>query len=413
MNLPPSAPSMDDVIGTEAVRFPFDQPSALHVPVEFAALRAERPVRRVEMPYGGEGWLVTRYTDAKFVWADPRFSRSATVDVDVPRASPKLTPPGHLMALDPPEHSRLRRLVAGAFTVKAVQRWRKRTEQVVEELIADMLVQGSPADLVDTFSMPLPVTVICELLGVPKEDRRFFQHFSQVALSTTAATLEEMLIARDELTGYLAERIAVCRSRPAGEKANDLLTELVEARDNDDRLSEGELIMMGVGLLIAGHETTANSMSNFVYMLLEGGYWKDLAGSPARLNTAVEELLRFVQLGSSGGMTRIAMEDVEISGQLIRKGEGVIVAINSANHDETVFENPETLDLDRQHNPHVRFGHGVHHCLGAQLARMELQVGLGALLRHFPDLRFATSPDEVPWRVGTLVQGPRELRLAW
>ena len=398
---------------TEAIGFPFEQRAALEPPPEFALLRAERPVQRVQMPYGGEGWLVTRYADAKFVWSDPRFSREATVNADVPRASPKLTPPGHLMAMDPPEHARLRRLVAGAFTVKAVRRWRPRTEQVVEELITAVLEKGAPVDLVDNFSLPLPVTVICELLGVPKEDRRFFQHFSQVALSTTAATLEEMLVARDELTGYLAKHIAIRRNQPEGERSNDLMTDLVHARDNDDRLTEAELVMMGVGLLIAGHETTANSTSNFVYTLLETGQWASLAQRPEKLNVAIEELLRYVQLGNTGSMTRIATEDVEIAGQLVRKGDGVIVAINSANRDEEVFGDAGTLDLEREHNPHVRFGYGAHHCLGAQLARMELQVGVGGLLRQFPTLRFAGSAEDVPWRVGTLVHGPRELMLSW
>ena len=403
----------DATAAAEAMRFPFEQQTQLGVPPEFALLRAERPVQRVTMPYGGDGWLVTRYADAKFVWSDPRFSRKATVNADVPRASPKLTPPDHLMAMDPPEHSRLRRLVAGAFTVQAAQRWRPRTEQVVEELIADLKANGSPADLVENFSLPLPVTVICELLGVSKEDRRFFQHFSRVALSTTAATLEEMLAARDELTGYLSRNIKLRRDTEEGARSRDLLTELVNARDNDDRLNEGELIMMGVGLLIAGHETTANSISNFVYLLLETGQWAGLAAHPEKLNGAVEELLRFVQLGNSGSMTRMATEDVEVGGQLIREGEGVIVAINSCNRDETVFDHADELDLGREHNPHVRFGHGAHHCLGAQLARMELQVGLGALLRHFPALRFAGTAQDVPWREGTLVHGPRELLLSW
>ncbi|HWG14308.1 MAG TPA: cytochrome P450 [Streptosporangiaceae bacterium] len=398
---------------TEALAFPFEQRAALEPPPEFALLRAERPVQRVEMPYGGEGWLITRYADAKLVWSDPRFSRAATVNADVPRPTPKLTPPGHLMAMDPPEHSRLRRLVAGAFTVKAVQRWRPRTTQVVEELVEGLKAKGSPADLVDNFALPLPVTVICELLGVPKEDRHFFQHFSQIALSTTAATLEEMLAARDELTGYLARHIAARRAQPEGERSKDLLTDLVQARDSDDRLSEAELIMMGVGLLIAGHETTANSTSNFVYTLLERGYWATLARQPDKVNVAIEELLRYVQLGNTGSMTRIATEDVEVGGQLIRVGEGVIVAINSANRDEQVFPDGDVLDLERAHNPHVRFGYGAHHCLGAQLARMELQVGVGGLLKHFPGLRFAGTAEDVPWRVGTLVHGPRELLLAW
>ncbi len=398
---------------TEAVRFPFGQPAALQAPPEFAVLRAERPVQRVQMPFGGEGWLVTRYADSKFVWSDPRFSRAATVNADIPRSSPQLNPPGHLSAMDPPEHSRLRRLVGGAFTVKAAQRWRSRTEQIAGDLITGLLAKGAPVDLVDNFSLPLPITVICELLGVPKEDRRLFERVSQAVPGTSAVTDEQAQAACDELICYLAQHISARRDQPDGARPDDLLTTLIQARDRGDRLSEAELINMGCVIIIGGHETTAGSISNFVYTLVETGQWAQLARHPEKLNVAIEELLRYVQLHNTGGLARIATEDVEIAGQLVRKGDAVIVDLNSANRDASIFQDAETLDLEREHNPHVAFAYGAHRCPGAQLARMELQVGIGALLRQLPGLRLAGSAEDIPWRAGTAVDGPRELLLSW
>ncbi|WP_031466715.1 cytochrome P450 [Sciscionella sediminilitoris] len=394
---------------TDVLEYPFEQPAELAPPVEFAELRAERPIQRVELPYGGQAWLVTRYADVKQVYADPRFSRAATVGEDIPRTTPARVRAGGLLAMDPPEHSRLRKLVASAFTMKNVQRWRPRTEQVVGELIAGM---RPPADLVDQFCLPLPVTVICELLGVPATDRHFFQHFAQIMLSTTAATAGEIEQAREELFAYLREHIAARRAQPEGQRSRDLLTDLVEARDNTDRLSEDELVQMGVGILVAGHETTANQLANFTFTLLDTGLWARLVERPELLDSAVEELLRYVQLGN-GGSARVATEDVELAGVLVRAGESVIGALGSANRDESVFPGADRIDFDRETNPHVGFGYGVHHCLGAQLARMELRVGLGALIEAFPGLRFAESAEQVPWRVGRLVHGPRELRLRW
>src|SRR5258708_6652389 len=250
---------------TEAVRFPFGQPAALQAPPEFAVLRAERPVQRVQMPFGGEGWLVTRYADSKFVGSDPRFSRAATVNADIPRSSPQLNPPGHLSAMDPPEHSRLRRLVGGAFTVKAAQRWRSRTEQIAGDLITGLLAKGAPVDLVDNFSLPLPITVICELLGVPKEDRRLFERVSQAVPGTSAVTDEQAQAACDELICYLAQHISARRDQPDGARPDDLLTTLIQAPDPGDRLSEAELINMGCVIIIGGHQTTPGSTSHFFY----------------------------------------------------------------------------------------------------------------------------------------------------
>ncbi|GGL32340.1 cytochrome P450 [Nocardia jinanensis] len=398
-------------VNTEVRHYPFGEPVRLDMDPLFTKLRREEPVCRVELPYGGEGWLVTRYEDVKLVLADPRFSRAATVGrEDLPRATPAPARADSLLSMDPPEHSRLRKLVAKAFTSRRVAELRPRTREIVDEKLTALERAGAPADLVEGFALPLPVTVICEMLGVPPRDQHRFRDFSDAILSTTAYTREQIESARDALETYLAEVVAERRQRPT----DDLLGALVAARDEEDRLSERELVNLGVGLLIAGHETTANQIANFTYSLLtQREYWELLRAEPELIPGAVEELLRFVQLGAGAGQPRVATEDVVLSGVTVRAGDSVFVNTQAANRDEAVFSDPESLDLTRQRNPHVAFGYGAHHCLGAQLARVELQVALEALLERFPSLRLATPLDEIPWKSGLLVRGPKELLVQW
>ncbi|MGI5221085.1 cytochrome P450 [Nocardia sp. CA-290969] len=398
-------------VNTEVRSYPFGAPVRLDMDPLYAKLRREEPVSRVELPYGGQGWLVTRYDDVRTVLADPRFSRAATVDrEDVPRATPAPTRPDSLLSMDPPEHSRLRKLVAKAFTGRRVAELRPRTRRIVDDKLTELERHGAPADLVQGFALPLPVTVICEMLGVPPQDQHRFRDFSDAILSTTAYTREQIETARDSLETYLAEQVALRRERPT----DDLLGALVAARDDEDRLSERELVNLGVGILIAGHETTANQIANFTYVLLtQREYWDQLRADPELIPGAVEELLRHTQLGAGGGQPRIATEDVVLSGVTVRAGDAVFVHTQAANRDESVFDDPETLDLTRRHNPHVAFGYGAHHCLGAQLARVELQVALEALVERFPGLRLAVPVEEIPWKSGLLVRGPEKLLVAW
>jgi nocardicin N-oxygenase len=395
----------------EAVAFPFPDSSQLDVPPEFAELRAQCPVQRVVLPFGGEGWLATRHADVKVVLSDPRFSRAATVGADIPRTVPWLNPGGDVLALDPPEHSRLRGLVASAFSRRNIERWRPRIEELVEELIAGLRSTGTPADLVDGFSMPLPITVICEMLGVPKADRHFFQRFTELLFGGEGVAGEEVQRAAVALQDYLAAHIARRREAPR----DDLLTQLIAARDADeDRLTEQELVMLGITILAAGHETTANAIANFVYTLLTGGHWERLANNPDLLDTAVEELLRFVPLGGSESMPRVAKDRVTLGDTVVEAGEAVFPAMVSANFDEAVFANADVMDLERSHNPHLAFGFGPHFCLGAQLARVEIRIALGRLLREFPALHLAVPPEDVVWREKTtVIRGPRHLPIAW
>ncbi|MGV9835821.1 cytochrome P450 [Nocardia niigatensis] len=395
---------------TEVRHYPFGDPVRLDPHPTALKLLREEPISRVRLPYGGEAWLVTRYADVRSVLSDPRFGRAATVGRDdVPRVRETPAMPNIPMSMDPPELTRLRKLTMTAFTTRRVQDLRPRAEELVDGMLTAMAEADSPADLVSALALPVPVTIICEMLGVPPRDQHRFRDFSDAIMSTTAVPEEQRMAAFAAVTEYLTEQVAERRVHPA----DDLLGALVAARDDEDRLTEDELIMLGMTLLVAGHETTANQIANFVYILLTQGEWERLRDDPDLVPPAVEELLRYIQLGNGGAFPRIALEDVMLSGTRIRAGEAVFVDLATANRDETVFPDPDTMDLARHHNSHLAFGHGFHHCVGAQLARLELQVTLAALLRRFPNLRLAIPADEVEWKQGMLLRGPKALPVAW
>ncbi|BCK72912.1 cytochrome P450 [Streptomyces libani subsp. rufus] len=391
--------------------FPFVPAPRLEEEPLFAELREHEPISRVRLPYGGDAWLVTRYADVKAVLGDPRFGRTATTLPEVPRLQPAPASEGVLMSMDPPDHSRLRRAVAGVFTVRRVNDLRPGAEAIAEQLLDDMASVGAPTDLVTDYALPLPVRVICDLLGVPFADHPKFLEWSDALLSTTARTDQEITAAGEELAHYIAELAAQRRRKPTG----DLLSELARIQDTEiGRLSGAEMVALARDLLIAGHETTASQIANFTYALLSHPReLAELRRRPELLPTAVEELLRYVPLGSGAFRCRVATEEVEIGGVLIRPGEAVVAPTVSANRDAEVFVAPTHLDLERCPNPHVAFGFGVHHCLGAQLARMELQVALGALLRRFPDLRLAGAEPDIQWKAGLHIRGPIRLPVQW
>jgi len=397
------------VTGDHVRSYPFGTNHGLDLDPTYAQARAEGLVR-IEMAYGGPAWLATRYEDVKTVLADLRFSRAETLGKDVPRILPAIVDDPSILSMDPPNHTRLRRLVATAFTARRTEQLRPRIQQIIDELLDDMIAKGSPADLAESLAWPLPIVVICELLGVPVEDRDKFREWTDVSLATDGVDMATIDAARDGLQGYLAELVAKRRVEPT----DDLLGQLVVARDEGDRLSEQELILFGITLLVAGHETTANQTGNFVYLLLrQPQLWQKLVDDPDLVPAAIEELSRFTPLGAAGGFARIAKEDIEVGGQLVRKGEAVIVQMGAANRDDAVFERPDEIDFARETNPHIAFGHGVHHCLGAPLARMELQLAVGTLVRRLPGLRLAVPADDVAWRADRLVRGVRALPVAW
>lgn len=380
----------------------------------YAELRKNDPVTRVTMPYGGDAWLVTRYEDVKTVLADPRFSRAAAAGRDIPRSLPLPDQQNaSLLSLDPPEHSRLRRLVAGAFTVRRVRERRENIQRVVDELLDRMTGSGPTADLVAALAWPLPLTVICDVLGIPMDDQDRFREWIEQSVALSAQDPELIKAADDALDAYLTRMIDERRK----EGRDDLLGELVVARDEGDRLSEEELVTFGVNLLIAGQETTAGEIGNFVHTLLSRPeHWEALVADPSLVPAAVEELLRITPLEASvGGLgfTRIATEDVELGGITIRAGDAVVAQNASANRDESVFDHPDELDFARPNTSHVTFGHGPHHCLGAPLARLELQIVLETLVRRLPGLRLAVPADAVEWTENRAVRGPRALPVTW
>ncbi|USX48551.1 cytochrome P450 [Lentzea sp. HUAS12] len=388
-----------------APTYPFSEADGLTLDPTYERLRRDEPVSRVTYPYGGEGWLVTSYEETKFVLGDPRFSRALTVGQDVPRMQPLIAPGGSILTHDGADHARMRRLVSKAFTVRRIEELRPRAQQITDELL-DRL--PDPGDLVEGFTMPFPITIICELLGVPFEDREEFRGWSNQVLATIGGhTPEEAMHGMMKLHAYFVELVAKRRAHPT----DDLMGALVAARDNDDRLSEDELVRFGITLLVAGHETTANMLANSVITLFEHpDAMKSLQDDPEKLPNAIEELLRYIPLGSGAGFPRIATEDVQVGNALVKRGDALLVVASSANRDETMYTNGAELDLEREVGQHMQFGHGIHFCLGSQLARMELQVALGTLLRRMPGLRLA---EPVEFRKGSLVRGPLRLAVAW
>jgi cytochrome P450 len=399
----------------ELEEFPFAG-SSYHGPAPaYATMRAECPVAKVPTAGGVDAWVVSRYEDVRAALADPRLSRALTCVEGAPRIGGSMTTtPEMIISLDGSEHSRLRKLVAGAFTVRRVEAMRPNVQRVCDELLDAIQEQGPVVDLVEKFCVPLPLTVIGELLGVPSEDLRAFEKDARTfATVDDRAGGEESWAALGRLSDYIVGLIADKRANPA----DDMLSDLIAARDNDDRLSERELVTFGFTLIGAGFDTTANQLANSLLALLEHHRedWDRLAAQPELIPTAVEELLRHVNLFATDttGFPRIAAEDVEIGGVRIPAGDPVVFALTSANRDGAVFADPDKLDITREHNPHISFGHGMHYCLGKQLGRMEMAIALEGLLRRFPDLRLAKPESELTWHHGEINHTLSALPVIW
>jgi cytochrome P450 len=391
-------------------RYPFSR-SRLDPDPQYAELRRTESVCRVQLPYGPPAWLVTDYHLTRTVFGDARFSRAATLGRHNPRESPVEVGQvaESVLSMDPPAHTRIRQLVGRAFTARRVNLLRPRAEQIAGGLIDSMAAAGPPADLVEKFSFAFPAIIICELLGIPDADRHTFRRWTDATVSTTASTPEESQDTYLHLAGYLAGLFAQRRAHPG----NDLLTWLVQARDDQDRLTETELLFLGMALLVGGYETTAHQLTNMVYTLLtHPSQLRQLRARPELLPSAVEEMLRFIVFGSALN-PRIATSDVTLGEVVIRAGDPVLCSRSSANRDEHVFPHADELDLTRRPNPHVAFGYGPHFCLGAHLARMELQVALGTILSRFPGLHMAVTEDELTWQTGTMMRGLTAFPIAW
>lgn len=395
-----------DGLPTERDAGPFDPPS------EITRLRDARPVSPMNFPDGHEGWLVTGYAAVRQVMADTRFSSRQDIGIlHLPYESPGMpTPtepspqaPGLFIAMDPPDHSRLRRRLTGAFTANRMKQLEQQIIDIVEWQLDHLTLLTPPVDLITTFALPVPSLVIGELLGVPYEDQEEFQANSSTFLLRDV-NLEEKMAAYGAMTGYLAGLVTRKRTAPDDDVLSDL------ARQDD--LTIEELTGAAFLLLLAGFETTVNMLGLGTFALLENPeQLAELRDDPELLPDAVEELLRYLSVADI--FFRYATEDIEVAGEAITQGSTVIVSLLAANHDPRQFGNPDALDIHRRPKGQMAFGHGVHQCLGAQLARIEMRAGFEGLLRRFPTLELAIPTSDVRLRTDMNIYGVHELPVTW
>lgn len=379
---------------------------------EIARLRAEEPVTRLRLPSEVSVWFVTRYADARQVLGDTTFSNAATppwlLRLPMVKGSGTAAPhePGSFIGFDPPEHTRFRRILTGQFTVKRMNALRPRVEQIVHEHLDTMEQAGPPVDLVDAFAFPVPALVICELLGVPYADRAEFRDRSNLIVDLTQPQ-DKLRAAFAELHRYLSGLV----DRQRREPDDSMLGRLV--REHGDELSDAELAGIGRLLLFAGHETTANMLGVGTLLLLQHpDQAARLRDDPEAVAPAVEELLRYLSIAQTA-VIRTATKDTRIGDQPVKAGDYVMVSLPSANRDEELYSDPDRFDITREPQSHLAFGHGIHHCLGAPLARMEMQVAFPALLRRFPNLTLAVPFEDIRFRTMTTVYGVPELPVSW
>ncbi|MFD9518101.1 cytochrome P450 [Streptomyces sp. NPDC059979] len=393
------------------VLLPYADPAFVADPFPlYRRLREDGPVRRVVIAGGLDAWIVTRHEDGLEALSDPRLS-SDVRDASDTRLLAQLPDTeresmlSNMLRSDPPDHTRLRRLVSKAFTARRVAEMRPRIQSLTDQLL-DEIVPAGRADLVADFALPLPVTVISELLGVPVDDRHDFQRWTDRMIMRGAEPPDPAVVneAWQHMRAYVTELIRAKRAHPG----DDLLSGLITARDEEQRLTEDELIAMVFLLLAAGYITTVNLIAGGIAMLLaHPGQLDLLRADPELLAGAIEEFLRY-DGPVSPGIARFAREDVEIAGVAIPRGATVLIASAIADRDPARFPDPDRLDVTRQDNAHLAFGHGIHYCLGAPLARLEGHIAIGTALRRLPGLALAVPPDEIRWRPGGL-RGPLSL----
>ncbi|MCX2970203.1 MULTISPECIES: cytochrome P450 [Streptomyces] len=391
---------------------PFDFAEALECDPLLEDLRTNDPVARIRMAHGeGEAWLVTRYADVRTVTTDRRFSRAAVRGRDFPRMTPEpIVQSESINLMDPPQVTRLRGLVAQAFTKRQVAAMRPATQHIVDGLLDEMAAGGPPADLVHHLSTQLPLTTICEVLDIPAADRPELRQRAVTMTATGAATRQAATEAKAELRAYFADLTARRRKNPG----EDLISVLATARVDDEMLDDHELTVMAMVLLMTGHDTSTYQISNITYTLLtHPEHLAELRRDPGLLPEAMEELLRYIPFRKGVGIPRVATEDVRLGDVTIRAGDLVHVSYLAANRDPEVYPDPATLDLRRDGARNMTFGWGAHHCIGAPLALMELQVAIGTLLERFPRLALAVPAEDVRWNTGSIWRYPLELPVTW
>ncbi|SMD17635.1 cytochrome P450 [Kibdelosporangium aridum] len=363
----------------------------------------EQPLTKIDLPWGGSAWLATRYADIRVVFSDAtKFSNSPEGrpfgDLNGSRS-------GFLLGYDPPDHTRLRRMLTPEFTVRRIRRLQPRIETIVNDHLDALEQAGPPADLVSGFALPVPSLVICELLGVPYEDRAEFQQYASIRLDMTLE-MAQRTAAIEASRRYMAKLVAKHRADPG----DDMIGMLI--RDHGDELDDTELTGVADLLLLAGHETTSNMLALGTLLLLRNPDQLAEVRAGRLVDEAIEEMLRYLSIVHSG-IPRTAVADVELSGVKIAAGEAVICSLPAANRDPVLGEDLERFDITRKISAHMAFGHGLHHCLGAPLARMELKIAFPALLQRFPSLALAVPFEEVPFRPYSPVHGLQALPITW
>jgi len=390
---------------------PFDPPAAL------LALSEQAPVHRITMQNGEVAWVITGHAEARAALADPRFTSDRSEDDFVTRHLPdeirkiiaeRSFRDGFFINTDPPEHTRFRRLLTGQFTVRRMRNLTEHIQEIVTERLDAMLAAGTTADLVPTFALPVPSLVICELLGVPYADRATFQHWSELAIKMDGP-IEEAMAAGDRMRSYVLDLIHHKRAEPT----DDILSGLIHNPAADPPLTDEELVNIAALLLLAGHETTANMLALGTFALLQHpAQLTALRADPTLIDDAIDELLRYLTIVHTG-LFRGTKEDVDLADHHIPAHSLVVISLPAANRNPTHWPNPDTLDVTRPRGPHLAFGHGVHQCLGQQLARVEMTVGYTHLLRRLPNLRLAVPPDQIPLKADLFVYGVYSLPITW
>ncbi|MGZ0148329.1 cytochrome P450 [Kribbella sp. WER1] len=395
----------------QLVQYPIPPVDAIEPPPEWERLRQQCPVAHVQLPSGDQAALLTRYDDVRQVLSDPRFARTAEGSARVSaegtgvfdRRRPGVPQSGE-------GHQRWRRMITKWFTAKRMAALRPSISAMADQLVDGMVAGDQPADLKAALGFPLPVWVICELLGVPASDRERFSYWSDTFLNLSRYSAADMEAAHTEFAAYMTGHIEAKRAEPG----TDLLSDLITGTDSaGEKLSDDALVSTGMGLLIAGHETTTNMIGKMMAMLLaDRTRWEQLLADPALVRTAVEETLRY-DANAGFGMIRYVSEELELSDGVLPAGTTAVCSMASANRDERIFADAADLDLTRSPNVHLAFGAGPHSCIGQSLARTELQVVLEVLLRRLPTLALAVPAAELPLVEGLLVGGLREVRVIW
>ncbi|GLW34683.1 cytochrome P450 family protein [Actinoplanes regularis] len=375
----------------------FDDEYAANPHPALAELRQAGPVHRVTSAAGIPFWMVTRWDEARQVLTDPSLSKRQPVD-QLP-AELRAALATQMLLRDPPDHTRLRRLVSAAFTPRRTQALRPRIEQITDRLLDELATVSEP-DLIDRFAIPLPLEVICELLGIPGGERRPFHAWTNVIIGGSGGPAD-MVAAMSAIVAYFRDLLARKRAQPE----DDLLGALLAVVDDGDRLSDDEVVGMALLLLVAGHETTANLIGNAVHLLCRQPDQRErVLKDPGLLPAVVEEVLRMAS-PSATSTYRVTTRPITLGATTIPAGEQVLISLLAVNRDPRRFTDPETFDPARGDGGHLAFGHGIHFCLGAPLARVEAQIALTRLFGRHPEIQLAVRPEELRWRTGLLMHG--------